>query len=164
MSKTYNDGDGHMSMPMYGVTFILNDNIATAVMPTTAGSVALGESIPSKDAFIVTKVKGAGAIILGKGTLTEFANFFALANPSGYSSQLRFQLFEEGGDIARVGYGFNPFDPRPDPRPDVINDGIRLTRRDDGRPALDTGGSSSGPGIAVSANLAAVGAGSASSH
>src|SRR2546430_13926919 len=88
MSKTYNDGDGHMSMPMYGVTFILNDNIATAVMPTTAGSVALGESIPSKDAFIVTKLKGAGAIILGKGTLTEFANFFALANPSGRSSQL----------------------------------------------------------------------------
>src|SRR5438067_7283685 len=163
MRKSDNDGDGHESLPLYGVPVILKDNIATAGMPTTAGSVALGESIPSKDAFIVTKLKGAGAIILGKGTLTEFANFFALANPSGYSSQLRFQLFEEGGDIARVGYGFNPFDPRPDPRPDVINDGIRLTRRDDGRPALDTGGSSSGPGIAVSANLATVGIGTETS-
>src|SRR5205085_514869 len=161
--KSANDGNGHESLPLYGVPVILKDNIATAGMPTTAGSVALGESIPSKDAFIVMKLKGAGAIILGKGTLTEFANFFALANPSGYSSQLRFQLFEEGGDIARVGYGFNPFDPRPDPRPDVINDGIRLTRRDDGRPALDTGGSSSGPGIAVSANLAAVGVGTETS-
>jgi amidase len=163
LMRKSDDGEGHESLPLYGVPVILKDNIATAGMPTTAGSVALGASIPSKDAFIVRKLKGAGAIILGKGTLTEFANFFALANPSGYSSQLRFQLFEQGGDIARVGYGFNPFDPRPDPRPDVINDGIRLTRRDDGRPALDTGGSSSGPGIAVSANLAAVGVGTETS-
>src|SRR5882724_9579834 len=163
MRKSDNDGVSHESLPLYGVPVILKDNIATAGMPTTAGSIALGESIPSKDAFIAKKLQGAGAIILGKGTLTEFANFFALANPSGYSSQLRFELFEEGGDIARVGYGFNPFDPRPDPRPDVINDGIRLTRRDDGRPALDTGGSSSGPGIAVSANLAAVGVGTETS-
>ena len=156
-------GRSEESLPLHGVPVILKDNIATAGMPTTAGSVALGRSMPSKDAFIVTKLKGAGAIILGKGTLTEFANFFALANPSGYSSQLRLQLFEQGGDIARVGYGFNPFDPRPDPRPDVINDGIRLTHRNDGRPALDTGGSSSGPGIAVSANLATVGVGTETS-
>ena len=163
MRRSDDDGEDRMSLPLYGVPIILKDNIATAGMPTTAGSVALGNSIPSKDAFIAAKLKRAGAIILGKGTLTEFANFFALANPSGYSSQLRFQLFERGGDIARVGYGFNPFDPRPDPRPDVINDGIRLTRRDDGRPALDTGGSSSGPGVAVSANLAAIGVGTETS-
>src|SRR5437764_8384732 len=79
MRKSDNDGDGHESLPLYGVPVILKDNIATGGMPTTAGSVALGESIPSKDAFIVMKLKGAGAIILGKGTLTEFANFFALA-------------------------------------------------------------------------------------
>src|SRR2546430_8280159 len=164
MRKSNNDDDGHEALPLYGVPVVLKDNIATAGMPTNAGSAALGESIPLKDAFIVTKLKDAGVIILGKATLTEFANFFALANPSGYSSELRFQLFEEGGDIARVGYGFNPFDPRPDPRPDVINDGIRLTRRDDGRPALDTGGSSSGPGIAVSANLVAVGGGPGASR
>jgi amidase len=162
-SEDGDDSEGRKPLPLFGVPVILKDNIATVGMPTTAGSVALGKSIPSKDAFIVRKLKRAGAIILGKGTLTEFANFFALANPSGYSSQLRFQLFEQGGDIARVGYGFNPFDPRPDPRPDVINDGIRLTRRDDGRPALDTGGSSSGPGIAVSANLAALGVGTETS-
>jgi amidase len=166
MRKSEDRGDDREdrdSLPLYGVPVILKDNIATAGMPTTAGSVALGNSIPSNDAFIAARLRRAGAIILGKGTLTEFANFFALANPSGYSSQLRFQLFEQGGDIARVGYGFNPFDPRPDPRPDVINDGIRLTRRDDGRPALDTGGSSSGPAIAVSANLAAVGVGTETS-
>src|SRR5258707_11161265 len=163
MRKSDNDGVSHESLPLYGVPVILKDNIATAGMPTTAGSIALGESIPSKDAFIAKKLQGAGAIILGKGTLTEFANFFALANPSGYSSQLRVQLFEQGGDIALVGHGFNPFDPRPDPRPDVINDGIPLTRRDNGRPALDTGGSSPAPGIAVSANLAAVGVGTETS-
>ncbi|MDP9082993.1 MAG: amidase family protein, partial [Pseudomonadota bacterium] len=93
MRRSDDDGEDRMSLPLYGVPIILKDNIATAGMPTTAGSVALGKSIPSQDAFIAAKLKRAGAIILGKGTLTEFANFFALANPSGYSSQLRFQLF-----------------------------------------------------------------------
>src|SRR5439155_7753877 len=60
-----------------------------------------------------------------------------------------FQLIQSGGDQALVGYGFNPFDPRADPRAGI----------NDGRPALQTGGSSSGPGIAVSANLATVGVG-----
>ena len=167
LMRKFDDGDDNdetrRSLPLYGVPVILKDNIATAGMPTTAGSVAFGKSIPSKDAFIATKLKRAGAIVLGKGTLTEFANFFALANPSGYSSQLRFELFEKGGDIARVGYGFNPYDPRPDPRQFTINDGLHLTMNDDGRPALTTGGSSSGPGIAVSANLAAVGVGTETS-
>src|SRR2546430_7163369 len=86
MRKSANDGNGHESLPLYGVPVILKDNVATAGMPTTAGSVALGESIPSKDAFIVMKLKGAGAIILGNGALTGVANFFALAQPSGYTS------------------------------------------------------------------------------
>src|SRR5207247_8161193 len=73
--------------------------------------------------------------------------------PTGYSSQLRLQLFQRGGDLTRAGYGFNPFDPRADPR-QAFNDG---------RPALATGGSSSGPGIAVSANLATVGVGTETS-
>src|SRR5947208_4161580 len=145
------DGRGK---PLLGVPVILKDNIDTADMPTTAGSVALGGSIPAKDAFIARKLRRAGAIILGKATLTEFANFISSTGmPTGYSSQLRLQLFQRGGDLTRAGYGFNPYDPRTDPR-QALNDG---------RPALATGGSSSGPGIAVSANLAAVGVGTETS-
>ncbi|GAC1600190.1 MAG: amidase family protein [Myxococcales bacterium] len=150
------DGSGDQDetgKPLFGIPVILKDNIATTDMPTTAGSIALGRSFPSRDAFIYQKLRRAGAIIIGKGTLTEFANFIGLGMPTGYSSQLRFQLFQGGGDLARVGYGFNPFDPRTDPR----------TKFNDGRPALITGGSSSGPGIAVSANLATVGVGTETS-
>jgi amidase len=131
---------------------IVKDNNDTFDMPTTAGSIALGGSVPPDDAFLVKKLRRAGAIILGKGTLTEYANFLTNGMPAGYSSQLRFQL---GGTAANsmLGYGFNPYDPRPDPR----------TGFNDGRPALSPGGSSSGPGIAVSANLATVGIGTETS-
>jgi len=139
--------------PLIGVPVILKDNIDTRDMPTTAGSIALGRSVPPSDAFITRKLRRAGAIILGKATLTEFANFISSNMPTGYSSQLRLQLFESSGDLARVGYGFNPYDPRTDPR----------TGFDDGRPVLATGGSSSGPAIAVAANLATVGVGTETS-
>ena len=105
-------------------------------MPTTAGSVALAGSIPPEDAFITKRLRRAGAIILGKGTLTEFANFIAIGMPSGYSSL--------------GGYGLNPYDPRPLPG-------------GDGRPVLTPGGSSSGPGISVSANLVAIAIGTETS-
>lgn len=144
---------GAEEQPLFGVPVILKDNIDTGDMPTTAGSVALGGSIPPNDAFITRKLRRAGAIILGKATLTEFANFISTNMPTGYSSQLRLQLFQSGGDLARVGYGFNPYDPRTDPR----------AAFNDGRPALATGGSSSGPGIAVAANLATVGVGTETS-
>jgi len=147
------DGGGR---PLFGIPVILKDNIATKDMPTTAGSVALGGSRPKKDAFIARKLRQAGAIILGKGTLTEFANFIALGMPTGYSSQLRFQLFQvPGADLAKVGYGFNPYDPRIDPR--------TTPPFNDGRPVLPTGGSSSSPGMAVSANLVTVGVGTETS-
>ncbi len=122
--------------PLEGIPVILKDNIDTFDMPTTAGSVALEGSIPPDDAFITKKLRDAGAIILGKGTLTEFANFIALGMPTGYSSL--------------GGFGFNPYDPRPLPG-------------GDGRPVLQTGGSSSGPGIAVNANLAVLGVGTETS-
>src|SRR5882762_3703264 len=138
--------------PLFGIPIILKDNIATSDISATAGSVALGASDPKKDAFIARKLRQAGAIILGKGTLTEYANFIALGMPTGFSSQLRFQLFQvPGADLAKVGYGFNRYDPRIDPR--------TTAPFNDGRPVLATGGSSSGPGIAVSANLVTVGAG-----
>jgi amidase len=148
------DDDG--GRPLFGIPVILKDNIATKDMPTTAGSVALGGSRPKKDAFIARKLRQAGAIILGKGTLTEFANFIALNMPTGYSSQLRFQLFQvPGADLAKVGYGFNPYDPRIDPR--------TTPPFNDGRPVLPTGGSSSSPGMAVGANLVTVGVGTETS-
>jgi len=147
--------DNDPGRPLNGIPIILKDNIATKDMPTTAGSVALGASRPEKDATIAKKLRQAGAIILGKGTLTEYANFIAIGMPTGYSSQLRFQLFENGGNLAKVGFGFNPFDPRIDPR--------MTAPFNDGRPVLATGGSSSGPGIAVSANLATVGVGTETS-
>ncbi|HEX2665919.1 MAG TPA: amidase family protein [Candidatus Acidoferrum sp.] len=142
----------HRDRPLFGIPMIVKDNNDTFDMPTTAGSVALGGSVPPDDAFLVKKLRRAGAIILGKGTLTEYANFLTNGMPAGYSSQLRFQL---GGTAANsmLGYGFNPYDPRPDPR----------TGFNDGRPALSPGGSSSGPGIAVSANLATVGIGTETS-
>src|ERR1043166_6103511 len=107
--------------PLWGIPVILKDNVDTADMPTTAGSVALGGSIPPDYAFIARKIRRAGAIILGKATLTEYANFLTNGMPAGFSSQLRFQL---GGTAptSPLGYGFNPFDPRTDPRAG-FNDG-----------------------------------------
>ena len=127
---------GIMRRPLEGIPVILKDNIDTWDMPTTAGSVALAGSIPPNDATIARKLREAGAIILGKATLTEFANFIALSMPTGYSS---LGLF-----------GFNPYDPRPLPG-------------GDGRPVLQTGGSSSGSGIAVNANLAMLAVGTETS-
>jgi hypothetical protein len=74
---------GAVNGPLYGIPILLKDNIDTADMPTTAGSVALVGSIPPDDAFIVQKLRQAGAIILGKGTLTEYANFIASGMPTG---------------------------------------------------------------------------------
>lgn len=122
--------------PLFGIPVLLKDNINTDDMPTTAGSVALADSVPPDDAFITRKLRAAGAILLGKATLTEFANFIAIGMPSGYSSL--------------AGYGFNPYDPRPQPD-------------SDGRPVLTPGGSSSGPGIAVAANLVSVAIGTETS-
>jgi amidase len=133
------DLDRHRGLahgPLFGIPVLLKDNINTADMPTTAGSVALAGSTPPSDAFLTTKLREAGAIILGKATLTEFANFIAIGMPAGYSSL--------------GGYGFNPYDPRPLPG-------------GDGRPVLTPGGSSSGPGIAVAANLVTVGVGTETS-
>ncbi|MBW8875916.1 MAG: amidase [Acidobacteria bacterium] len=127
--------EGEHSRPLYGIPILLKDNVDTADMPTTAGSVALAGSIPPDDAFITRKLRQAGAIILGKATLTEFANFIAVGMPTGYSSL--------------GGFGLNPYDPR-----------VLLG---DGRPVLQTGGSSSGPGIGVNANLVTLAVGTETS-
>lgn len=73
--------------PMHGIPVILKANIDTAdKMHTSAGSLALAEHIPLQDAFIVSRLRDAGAIILGKANLSEWANFRSTRATSGWSS------------------------------------------------------------------------------
>ena len=74
--------------PLHGIPILIKDNIDTAdKMMTTAGSLALMGHIASKDAFIVTKLREAGAVLLGKTNLTEWANFRSSKSCSGWSSR-----------------------------------------------------------------------------
>ena len=70
--------------PLLGIPIIVKDNIDTTGMPTTAGSWALAGSTPD-DAFIVQQLKAAGAIIIGKANLSEWANFRSFPSSSGWS-------------------------------------------------------------------------------
>lgn len=109
--------------PLHGIPVLIKDNIDTAdKMKTTAGSLALANNIATKDAFIVTKLRAAGAVILGKTNLSEWANFRSSKSCSGWSS--------------RGGQTKNPY---------------VLTH--------NPCGSSSGSGVAVSANLCVVAVG-----
>jgi amidase len=74
--------------PLHGIPILIKDNIATADrMTTTAGSLALEGSIPSRDAFIAARLREAGAILLGKANLSEWANFRSSRSTSGWSSR-----------------------------------------------------------------------------
>ncbi len=70
--------------PLLGIPIIVKDNVNTTGMPTTAGSFALHKSTPD-DAFIAAKLKAAGAIIIGKANLSEWANFRSGPSSSGWS-------------------------------------------------------------------------------
>jgi len=74
--------------PLHGIPVLLKDNIDTADrMMTTAGSLALLGSIAPEDAFLVQKLRQAGAVILGKTNLSEWANFRSPRSSSGWSSR-----------------------------------------------------------------------------
>ncbi len=74
--------------PLHGIPMLLKDNLDTHDrMTTTAGSLALKGSIPPRDAFVVRKLREAGAVILGKTNLSEWANFRSSHSTSGWSGR-----------------------------------------------------------------------------
>ncbi|HST21337.1 MAG TPA: amidase family protein, partial [Blastocatellia bacterium] len=74
--------------PLHGIPILIKDNIDTADrMMTTAGSLALSGSTPSKDAFIAGRLRQAGAVLLGKTNLSEWANFRSSHSTSGWSGR-----------------------------------------------------------------------------
>ncbi len=77
--------DGNPRSAMHGVPVLLKDNIDTYDMPTTAGSRALEGSIPPDDSWVAKKLREAGAVILGKANLSEWANFRGTLSTSGWS-------------------------------------------------------------------------------
>ncbi len=74
--------------PLHGIPVLLKDNIATAdKMRTTAGSLALIDVKPPRDAFLVTRLRDAGAVVLGKTNLSEWANLRSTRSTSGWSAR-----------------------------------------------------------------------------
>jgi len=125
-----------VEQPLAGVPILVKDNIATGdKQPTTAGSLALEGARASADATVVRLLRDAGAVILGKANLTEFANMLAIDMPSGYSSL--------GGQVK------NPYAPS-------LKDDRHI-------PIVSPGGSSSGSAVAVAAGLCAASIGTETS-
>jgi amidase len=132
---------GHVRGPLHGIPVAVKDNIQTANLRTTGGALAFADFVPPFDATLVRHLREAGAVIIAKTVLTELANWVAgtpTPMPGNYS--------------AVGGFAFNPYDPRPDPRPSS-----------DGQPVLSTGGSSSGAGTAANFWAANVGTDTAGS-
>lgn len=79
---------GKMRSNLHGIPVLLKDNIDTAdKMPNTAGSLALLDNLPKADAFLVKRLREAGAVILGKTNLSEWANFRSTKSSSGWSAR-----------------------------------------------------------------------------
>ena len=126
---------GKVRGPLHGIPIALKDNVHTTDMPTTGGALAFAGYVPPYEATLTANLRAAGAVIIAKTGMTELANWVAGAPtpmPTNYN--------------AVGGFGFNPYDPRRDPRPAA-----------DGRPVLATGGSSSGIGTAANLWAANVG-------
>ena len=119
---------GRIRGPLHGIPIALKDNVLTHDIVTTGGALAFEGFLPPYDATLTKNLRDAGAVIIAKTGLSELANWVAGAPtpmPGNYN--------------AMRGFGYNPYDPRRDPR-----EGLN-----DGRPVLTTGGSSSGVGTAA---------------
>src|SRR5579864_4262051 len=74
--------------PLHGIPILLKDNIATHdLMTTTAGSLALAGSVPARDAWVASRLREAGAVLLGKANMSEWANFRSTRSSSGWSAR-----------------------------------------------------------------------------
>src|SRR5206468_11868999 len=69
--------------PLHGIPVVLKDNYNTADLPTTGGSVLLEGSVPPDDAFVVKKLRAAGAVIIAKANMSEFASGAAHSSLGG---------------------------------------------------------------------------------
>ena len=78
---------GKVRGPLHGIPVLIKDNIDVAGMVNSAGSLALADNRPQQDAFIVARLREAGAVILGKTNLSEWANFRSTRSSSGWSSR-----------------------------------------------------------------------------
>ena len=126
---------GKLRGPLHGIPVALKDNIHTTDLPTTGGALAFAGFVPPYEATLARNLRDAGAIVIAKTQMTELANWVAASPPMPNNYN------------ALSGYGYNPYDPRRDPR----------EATGDGRPALNTGGSSSGAGTAASLWTANIG-------
>ena len=78
---------GKVRGPLHGIPVLLKDNIDAVGMANSAGSLALADNHPTRDAFLVARLRAAGAVILGKTNLSEWANFRSTRSTSGWSSR-----------------------------------------------------------------------------
>ena len=78
---------GTLRGPLHGLPVLLKDNIDVAGMVNSAGSLALASNRPARDAFLVARLRAAGALILGRTNLSEWANFRSSRSSSGWSSR-----------------------------------------------------------------------------
>jgi amidase len=78
---------GNARGPLHGLPILIKDNVDVAGMVNSAGSIALAANRPAADAFLVTRLRDAGAVILGKTNLSEWANFRSTRSSSGWSSR-----------------------------------------------------------------------------
>ena len=77
--------EGKIRGPLHGVPVLLKDNIDTYDMPTTAGARAMTGSMPPADSWVARRLREAGAVLLGKTNLSEWANFHSTYSSSGWS-------------------------------------------------------------------------------
>ena len=78
---------GKVRGPLHGIPILIKDNVDIAGMVNSAGSLALADNHPTADAFMVVRLRDAGAVILGKTNLSEWANFRSTRSSSGWSSR-----------------------------------------------------------------------------